>query len=116
MKAVLFAAIFTLVTGVARADWAPQWGKLKVGMDVQSARACVGMPLLRNHGRGGNETWTYDECGYVQLRFGRVTYWEAPKPIAQQMAQAAAIAKVTGTDKPVAGKTKRLPNAVAVRD
>lgn len=87
------AAMFALLAGVARADWVPQWGKLKVGMDRQTARACVGMPLLQNRGRGGCEVWTFDECGYIQLQFGRVTYWEAPKPIAAQLAVAKAIEK-----------------------
>jgi len=115
MKALVIAAMFALLTGVARADWKPDWTKLKVGMDVQTARACLGMPLLRNHGRGGNEVWTYDECGYVQLQFGRVTYFEMPKPIARQVAQAAAIAKATKGAKPLAAARTDLMT-VAVRD
>jgi len=69
-------ALLGLLPAVARANWS----NLKVGMDRARVAACVGQPLLQNHGRGGAEIWTYDRCGYIEFSRGQVVYWAPSKP------------------------------------
>lgn len=77
MKRLLLLALLASLASAARAEWAD----LKAGMDQATAIRCVGLPLIQqNKGRGGTATWTYDFGGCIQLQYGRVLFWTAPKP------------------------------------
>lgn len=109
MKPILIVAAIALFAGEARADWKD----LKPGMDYHAATACAGVPLIQNRGKGGCETWTYDCRGYIQFRYGRVTYWDAPKTPVAQVSGRSGPAQPTPATNP-AGVARGHPRATVV--
>lgn len=92
MKMAFVIALAVLLAAPARGAWPD----LKRGMDQATVIRCIGAPMMQNRGRGGAETWTYDNSGYVSFERGRVSCWQAPKP-----ARRTGMASAHGTAAPV---------------
>ena len=79
LRPLLLAALLcSSAIGVLAAS---PWEGLRAGQSRDQVAKALGVPVLRNAGRG-HETWVYDAGASVQFHGGLVSAWTAPKPVA----------------------------------
>lgn len=79
LRSLLLAAL--LFSPALGAGAASPWAGLRAGQNREQVARALGVPVLRNAGRG-HETWVYDAGASVQFHGGLVSAWTAPKPAA----------------------------------
>lgn len=91
----LFLAACLASASVVAARAASPWDGLRAGLNREQVARALGVPVLRNAGRG-HETWVYDAGASVQFHGGVVSAWTPPKS-AGPAARAADAARIAQT-------------------
>lgn len=81
-------ATLGLLAASLRAAPAPDWTKVKVGMNSEEAVKELGEPLIRTYGRG-IEVWIYDGRGEALFTGGPLKSWTAGSPTPESIARPA---------------------------
>lgn len=112
LRPLLLAALFC--SSVLGAYAASPWTGLRAGQSRDQVAQALGVPVLRNAGRG-HETWVYDAGASVQFHGGLVSAWTAPKATALTAVAPVAVASQAATEPKSATVTAHLPAPKAPR-
>ena len=85
----LLALLAGLTAAASFAGAAPDWTKIKAGMNGDEALKQLGYPLIRTAGRGF-EVWIYDGRGEMVFSGGPLKDWTVGAPTAESLARSVA--------------------------
>lgn len=112
LRPLLLAGL--LCSSALLAHAASPWEGLRAGQNRDQVAQALGVPVLRNAGRG-HETWVYDAGASVQFHGGLVSAWTAPKPNAPTAVAPVVVARQAANEPTSAKVAAHLPAPKAPR-